>query len=77
MNQDNNEVKIFLQTKNYSELIKITDLETLFNPLHNKIDGRIQEGEEKQDIQPFPKQNLTFASGEDLPRCWIDPNYRN
>jgi hypothetical protein len=29
----------------------------------------IQEGEEEQDIQPFPKQ--------DLPRCWLDPNYRN
>jgi hypothetical protein len=40
-------------------------------------EGRIQEGEEEQDIQPFPKQDLTFASGEDLPRCWLDPNYRD
>jgi hypothetical protein len=72
-----NEVKMFLQNKSSATLIKITDLETLFNPLRNEIEGRIQEGEEEQEIQPFPKQDLTFASGEDLPRCWIDPNYRN
>jgi hypothetical protein len=52
-------------------------LETLFNPFKNEIEGRIQEGEEEQDIEAFPKQDLAFASGEDLPRCWIDPNYRN
>jgi hypothetical protein len=68
---------MFLQNKNSATLIKITDLETLFNPLHNQIEGRIQEGEEEQDVEPFFKQGLTFASGEDLPRCWIDPNYRN
>jgi hypothetical protein len=68
---------MFLQNKSSATLIKITDLETLFNPFKNEIDGRIQEGEEEQDIEAFPKQDLTFASGEDLPRCWIDPNYRN
>jgi hypothetical protein len=68
---------MFLQNKSDATLIKITDLETLFNPLHDRIDGRIQEGEEEQDVESFSKQDLTFASGEDLPRCWIDPNYRN
>ena len=68
---------MFLQAKSSDTLIKITDLETLFNPLRNEIEGRIQEGEEEQDPQPFSKQGLTFASGEDLPRCWIDPNYRH
>ncbi len=68
---------MFLQDKSSDTLIEITDLETLFNPLRNEIEGRIQEGEEEQDPQPFPKQDLTFASGEELPRCWIDPNYRN
>jgi hypothetical protein len=68
---------MFLQNKSSATLIKITDLETLFNPLRNEIEGRIQEGEEEQDPQLFLKQDLTFASGEDLPRCWIDPNYRS
>jgi hypothetical protein len=68
---------MFLQSKNSATLIEITDLETLFNPLKTQIEGRIQEGEEEQDPEPFTKQDLTFASGEDLPRCWIDPNYRN
>jgi hypothetical protein len=68
---------MFLQNKSSDTLIKITDLEGLFNPLHNEIEGQIQEGQEEQDIQLFPKQDLTFASGEKLPRCWIDPNYRN
>ncbi len=68
---------MFLQDKSSATLIEIKDLETLFNPLRNEIEGRIQEGEEEQDPQAFPKQDLTFASGEDLPRCWIDPNYRN
>jgi hypothetical protein len=68
---------MFLQNKSDATLIKITDLETLFNPLHDRIAGRIQEGEEEQDVESFFKQDLTFASGEDLPRCWIDPNYRN
>jgi hypothetical protein len=68
---------MFLQNKISDTLIKIIDTETLFNPLRSEIEGRIQEGEEEQDLQSFPKQDLTFASGEDLPRCWIDPNYRN
>jgi hypothetical protein len=68
---------MFLQNKSSATLIEITDLETLFNPLCNQIEGKIQEGQEEQDPEPFAKQDLTFASGEDLPRCWIDPNYRN
>jgi hypothetical protein len=68
---------MFLQNKISATLIKITDLDNLFNPLKNEIEGRIQEGEEEQDLELFSKQDLTFASGEDLPRCWIDPNYRN
>lgn len=68
---------MFLHNKSSDTLIKTTDLETLFNPLRNEIEGRSQEGEEEQDLQLFPKQDLVFASGEELPRCWIDPDYRN
>jgi hypothetical protein len=70
-------LNMLLQDKSSASQIEIQDLETLFNPLRNEIEGRIQEGQEEQDPQVFAKQNLTFASGEDLPRCWLDPNYRN
>jgi hypothetical protein len=67
---------MLLQSKSSDATIEIEDLETLFNPLKEEIHGKIQEGQEEQDPEPFAKQDLTFASGEDLPRCWIDPNYR-
>jgi hypothetical protein len=66
---------MFLHDKSSDTLVKITDLETLFNPLRNEIGGTIQEGQEEQDPTPFAKQDLAFPSGEDLPRCWLDPNY--
>jgi hypothetical protein len=68
---------MLLQEKSSTTTIEIEDLETLFNPLKDEIEGKIQEGQEEQDPQSFAKQDLTFASGEDLPRCWLDPNYRN
>jgi hypothetical protein len=67
---------MFLQNKSSDTMVEIKDLETLFNPLKNEVEGRIQEGQEEQDPTPFPKQDLMFASGEELPRCWIDPDYR-
>jgi hypothetical protein len=68
---------MLLQDKSSASTIEIEDLETLFNPLKDEIEGKIQEGQEEQDPQKFAKQDLAFASGEDLPRCWLDPNYRN
>jgi hypothetical protein len=70
-------LSMILQDKSSTSQIEIQDLETLVNPLRNEIEGKIQEGQEEQDPQMFAKQDLTFASGEDLPRCWLDPNYRN
>jgi hypothetical protein len=67
---------MFLYNKTSETTVEIKDLETLFNPLRNEIEGQIQEGQEEQDPQAFPKQDLTFASGEPLPRCWVDPDYR-
>jgi hypothetical protein len=67
---------MFLHNKISATTVEVKDLEALFNPLKNEIEGRIQEGEEEQDPQPFSKQDLAFASGEELPRCWIDPDYR-
>ena len=35
---------MFLQNKSSATLIEIEDLEALFNPLKNEIEGKIQEG---------------------------------
>lgn len=67
---------MLLHSKSSDATIEITDLESLFNPLRNEIDGRIQEGQEEQEPTPFAKQDLIFTSGESLPRCWIDADYR-
>jgi hypothetical protein len=67
---------MFLHNKVSDTVIEVKDLEALFNPLRNEIEGQTQDGEEEQDPQPFAKQDLVFASGEELPRCWIDPDYR-
>jgi hypothetical protein len=67
---------MFLHSKDSDTLVKVTDVETLFNPTKGEISGRVQEGEEEQDPQSFSKKNLKFPSGEDLPRCWIDADYR-
>jgi hypothetical protein len=67
---------MLLYNKVSETTIEIKDLESLFNPLHNEIEGQTQEGQEEQDPEPYAKQDLAFASGEPLPRCWVDPDYR-
>ena len=57
-------------------LVEIEDVEMLINPNEHEILGRIQSGEEEQDMMTYGKVNLTFLSGESLPRCWTDVNYR-
>lgn len=57
-------------------LVEIQDVEMLTNPNEHEILGRIQSGEEEQDTTAYGKVNLTFLSGESLPRCWMDINYR-
>jgi hypothetical protein len=34
-------------------------------------------GEEMQDADKFPKSDLIFPSGEELPKCWLDVHYRD
>ena len=57
-------------------LVKVQDVEMLFNPNQHEILGRIQSGEEEQETAAYGKVDLTFLSGEALPLCWMDVNYR-
>jgi hypothetical protein len=67
---------MLLKFKQDDALIEVQDIKMLMNPSEPKILGRIQSGEEEQDTSDYGKVDLLFLSGESLPRCWIDGNYR-
>ena len=68
---------MLLKERNTGHMVEALSIIDLINPLRDEVDGRFQEGEEQQDPQKFSKENLVFLSGEELPRCWIDPHYRD
>jgi len=68
---------MFLVDKRSGDLVRIVDLEALFDPFHGDVNGQSQAGEEEQDPELFEKHQLMFASGESLPTCWLDPDYRH
>ena len=49
----------------------------LLDPFKADIVGRYLHGEEAQDPETFNKSGLTFSSGEALPKCWLNPDYRD
>lgn len=67
---------MFLQQKQEGHLLEVLDLDDLFNPRHLEVSGRLHYGEEMQEPEKFAKSNLVFPSGEALPKCWIDADYR-
>ena len=68
---------MFLKEKKRGEMVEVLALRDLFDPFSKNLVGRFQHGEEVQDAEKFEKQDLQFLSGEDLPRCWVDPHYRD
>ena len=68
---------MFLQHKQDGVLVKVLDTTALIDPLKDTIPGRIQAGQEEQEPEQISKHELVFPSGEDLPRCWIDVDYRS
>ncbi|BAT55486.1 hypothetical protein NOS3756_44730 [Nostoc sp. NIES-3756] len=67
---------MFLQIRDSSDLVKIVDIQELIDPNIKTVHGKDQKGQEEQDTDSFKKENLVFPSGESLPRCWLDANYR-
>jgi hypothetical protein len=67
---------MLLQNKVTNTLVEVMDIQSLINPMENGIFIRMQSGEEEQDPEIHPKENLVFPSGEELPRCWQDSNFR-
>ena len=58
-------------------MVEITNLINLIDVNCDEVIGRYQEGEEAQDPESYSKSRLAFLSGEELPRCWTDPHYRD
>jgi len=67
---------MYLKHTASGDLVEITDINTLVDPYQPEVDGRFHSGEELQDISRFAKSQLQFPSGEGLPQCWRDPDYR-
>ncbi len=59
-----------------SSLVEVLDLQQLFDPFATTVLGRLHAGEELQDPAALGKGELSFPSGEALPRCWMDPHYQ-
>jgi len=68
---------VYLKHKTSGSMVEILDVASLCDPCREVVPGRYHAGEELQDPMNFSKQELTFPSGEALPRCWIDPHYKS
>jgi hypothetical protein len=67
---------MFLQHKPSGALVEVLNPTSLFDPCLKMITARSHYGEEMQDPEDYPKAELMFPSGEPLPLCWVEPNYR-
>ncbi|MDQ7074103.1 MAG: acetyltransferase [Gammaproteobacteria bacterium] len=68
---------MLLKQRSSGHMVEVANLTDLMNLNHDEVVGRFQEGEEVQDPDHFKKRELTFLSGEALPRCWLDSGYRD
>lgn len=68
---------MLLKTRSNQHMVEVQSIIDLMNLNRDEVIGRYQEGEEQQDPEKFKKRDLVFLSGEELPRCWTDPHYRD
>ncbi len=68
---------MLLKQRSKGELVEVLATDDLFNPFIDELTGRYNHGEEAQDPEKFKKVDLSFMSGEALPRCWMDSHYRD
>lgn len=68
---------MYLKERTTGHLVEVLSMKDLFDPFNKEIVGRLHYGEEAQEPEKFPKNRLSFLSGESMPRCWIDPHYRD
>lgn len=68
---------MLLKERRTGHMVEVLSIIDLINLNRDEVVGRYQEGEELQDPMKFRKTDLIFLSGEELPRCWTDPHYRD
>lgn len=68
---------MFLKNVKNGDLVEVLAMDQLVDPGRESVSGRYHAGEEMQESEEFSKSELTFPSGESLPRCWIDAHYRD
>jgi len=68
---------MFLKQSSSGHMVEVLSIPDLMDPYKHSISGRLQFGEETQATENFGKLDLVFLSGESLPRCWVDPHYRD
>ena len=58
-------------------LVEVIDMKNLWNPFVKSVLARAHAGEEMQEPEMYPKDELSFPSGESLPQAWMNPQYRS
>ena len=67
---------MYLRNKANGDLVEVLDVTVMVDPCREELPGRYHAGEELQEPPTFSKSALVFPSGEPLPRCWLDPKYK-
>ena len=68
---------MLLKERSSGHMVEVLGIIDLINLNCDEVVGRYQEGEDVQDPIKLKKEDLIFLSGEELPRCWTDPHYRD
>ncbi|MBE9044446.1 acetyltransferase [Pleurocapsales cyanobacterium LEGE 10410] len=68
---------MLLKSQKADGLIQIQEVNELIDPFKEEIMGQVQAGQNEQPPEPFKKSDLVFPSGEKLPQCWMDSNYKS
>src|SRR5260221_112331 len=70
------EKAMFLKHRTTNHLLAVDGFDDLTNPTKQQVCARNQAGEEEQEPQLYKKDELAFASGEPLPKCWTDVDWK-
>ena len=68
---------MFVKDITNGNMVEVRDAGILVDPCQAQVEGRYHAGEELQEYTLFDKSRLVFPSGEGLPLCWRDPDYRH
>ena len=68
---------MLLKSKEEEALIQINEVHELTDPFKEEVKGQVQAGQNEQPAESFKKSDLVFPSGESLPQCWVDSNYKS